>query len=206
MLKYVLQEMPEMQEGHKWIYPKALVYSQIGNEKIVEEFQNYGMMSRGAVSGVLQTLPDILKRFLSEGHTVKIDGLGTFSLSLEFDDEKPTEVTSAGEEKGYRHVRVSRINFKPDPDFFHTIQAETEAERDDPQVRHVEKLRTTYEERCRRTQDYLKSHSFITLTEYASLNGLSRTMASKELNRLAADPNSGIKANGVAPHKVWVKE
>jgi predicted histone-like DNA-binding protein len=205
MLKYVLQELPEWREGQQSVYPKLLVYSQIGNEKIVDAFQKYEQMQPGHVTGVLCALPDILQRFLTEGHTVKIEGLGTFSLSLEFDDEKPTEITGKGEEKGYRRVRVKNINFNPDRKFLRSIQDEAEAERAESDVRRVKTSPYTREERLQRALNHLQTHSFITLSEYANLNGLKRTAASLELNSLAEDPASGIKANGAAPHKVWVK-
>lgn len=205
MLKYILQELPEWRDGQKSVYPKLLVYNQIGNDKIVDAFQEFGQLQSGPVTGVLSTLPVILQRFLTEGHTVKIDGLGTFSLSLEFDDEKPTEITGKGEETGYRHVRVKNINFSPDRKFLRNVQAEAEAERAESEVRRVEKSPYTREERLQRALNHLQTHSFITLNEYANMNGLKRTAASLELNSLAEDPASGIKANGVAPHKVWVK-
>ena len=205
MLKYVLQELPQMQDGQKSVYPKLLVYNQIGNEKIVDAFQKFAQMQPGPVTGVLRALPEILQRYLTEGHTVKIDGLGTFSLSLEFDDEKPAEITGKGEETGYRHVRVKSINFNPDREFLHSVQAEAEMERAETDVRRLEKSPYTREERLQRALNHLRTHSFITLNEYANMNGLKRTAASLELNSLAEDPASGIKANGAAPHKVWVK-
>jgi len=51
--------------------------------------------------------------------------------------------------------------------------------------------------------DYDK-HGFITLQDYANLNRLSRSAASRELSKLVADPNSGIKTKGAGSHKVWV--
>jgi hypothetical protein len=43
------------------------------------------------------------------------------------------------------------------------------------------------------------------LQEYANLNGLNYSTASRELTKLVADPYSGIKAKGAASHKVWVR-
>ena len=204
MLKYVLQEMPDMHNGQQRIYPKILIYNQIGNEKIVERFQDYGMMP-GPVNGVLKTLPDILRRYLTEGHTVKVDGLGTFSLSLEFEDDKPSEITEEGTEEDYRHVRVKSINFRPDVAFMQSIQQEADCVREETSVRRAMKAKYTPQERLQRALDHLKTNSSITLNEYANMNCLSRTAASQELKRLAEDPASGINASGAAPHKVWVK-
>ena len=102
MLKYVLQEMPDMHDGHKKIYPKLLSAGQIGNEKIVNRYQSTGTANRNVAELVLKSLPDIVGAYLTEGHTVNVDGLGTFSLSLEFDDDKPNGQTSDGSEDGHQ--------------------------------------------------------------------------------------------------------
>lgn len=205
MLKYVLKEMPEMRNGHKKIYPKPLSAGQIGNEKIVNRYQVTGTANRNVAGLVLQSLPDIIEAYLTEGHTVKVDGLGTFSLSLEFDDEKPDELTAGGREEGYRHVRVKNINFRPDKEFLRLVQENAEFERGDSHVVRVSKPKYTPAERLARLQDYLRGHDSITLSQYCTLNKVSRTAASLELKRFSLDPDSGVVPRGSGTHKVWAR-
>ena len=61
-------------------------------------------------------------------------------------------------------------------------------------------------ERLQRALSHIDKHGFITLQEYANLNRLSYSTASRELTKLVADPNSGIKAKGAGSHKVWVSK
>jgi hypothetical protein len=61
------------------------------------------------------------------------------------------------------------------------------------------------EERLQRALNHIDKHGFITLQEYANLNHLNYSTASRELAKLVLDPNSGIKAKGAASHKVWVR-
>ena len=204
MLKYVLQEMPDMHEGQKKIFPKLIAAGQIGNEKIVNRYQSTGTANRNVAELVLKSLPDIIGAYLTEGHTVKVDGLGTFSLSLELGD-KPDGQTSDGSEDGYRHVRVKGINFRPDKEFLQLVQKNAEFERGESHVVRVSKSQFSPAERLARLQDYLDNHPYIRLSQYCTLNQLSRTAASLELKRFSADPESGIKASGSASHKVWVK-
>jgi predicted HTH transcriptional regulator len=63
----------------------------------------------------------------------------------------------------------------------------------------------TLEERLQRALSHIDQHGFITLQEYANLNRLSYSTASRELAKLVADPQSGIKPKGAASHKVWVR-
>ena len=205
MLKYVLQEMPDMHDGQKKIYPKLIAAGQIGSAKILNKYQLTGTANRNVAELVLKSLPDIIGVYLTEGHTVKVDGLGTFSLSLEFGDDKPDGQTSDGSEDGYRHVRVKGINFRPDKDFLQLVQKNAEFERGESHVVRVSKSQFSPAERLARLQDYLDTHPYIRLSQYCTLNQLSRTAASLELKRFSADPESGIQASGSGSHKVWVK-
>lgn len=45
----------------------------------------------------------------------------------------------------------------------------------------------------------------ITLGEYAKVNNLSRTTASKELAKISSDPNMPIDYTGQASHKIWIR-
>ena len=54
--------------------------------------------------------------------------------------------------------------------------------------------------------DFIERHGQITLQEYANLNNVSRSKASRELNKLEDIEGSGIRGYGNAPHKVWKKE
>ena len=46
---------------------------------------------------------------------------------------------------------------------------------------------------------------FIGLTDYAAINNLSRTSASRELKLICADPEGALDTKGRGSHKVWVK-
>jgi predicted HTH transcriptional regulator len=63
----------------------------------------------------------------------------------------------------------------------------------------------TPKERLQRALSHIDKHGFITLQEYANLNRLSRSEASRELSKLVSNPTSGITAKGVGSHKVWVR-
>ena len=205
MLKYVLQEMPDMHDGQKKIFPKLIASGQIGSAKILNKYQITGTANRNVAELVLKSLPDIIEAYLTEGHTVKVDGLGTFSLSLEFGDSKPNEQTSDGREEGYRHIRVKGINFRPDKEFLQLVRENAEFERGESHVVRPAKSQFSPAERLARLQDYLTDHPSITLSQYCTLNHVSRTAASLELKRITADPASGIEARGSGSHKVWGK-
>ena len=144
--------------------------------------------------------------FLPMGHTMKIDNLGVFSLSLEFTDEKAekdAQQETSESQKKYHHVRVKGVNFKVDKRLVEAINKENTFERTSGNPSSPSPY--SLEERLQRALNHIDKHGFITLQEYANLNSLSYSTASRELSKLVLDPHSGIKPKGAASHKVWVR-
>ena len=199
MANYVIKEMPTgMGNGKKGrIYPKMQVYTEFDYDKVVELINvNSPAFSEATVRGVLDTLAVVLKSYLPLGHTMKIDNLGVFSLSLEFADDDI--------QKKYHHVRAKGVNFKVDKRMVEAINKENSFERTTSNPSSPSPY--TLEERLQRALSHIDQHGFITLQEYANLNRLSYSTASRELAKLVADPQSGIKPKGAASHKVWVRK
>ena len=193
-------------------FPKMQVYTEFDYNKVVELVHtNSPAFSEATVRGVLDTLAVVMKSYLPMGHTMKIDNLGVFSLSLEFADDK-ADVDNQQEEQGkkaqkkYHHVRVKGVNFKVDKKLVDDINKENTFERTPSTPTSPSPY--TLEERLQRALSHIDKHGFITLQEYANLNGLNYSTASRELTKLVADPYSGIKAKGAegaGSHKVWVR-
>ncbi len=210
MANYVIKEMPTgMGNGKKGrLFPKMQVYTEFNYDKVVELVHtNSPAFSQATVRGVLDTLAVVMKSYLPLGHTMKIDNLGVFSLSLEFADNEsdsanPQEFQEPASKKKYHHVRVKGVNFKVDKKLVEDINKENTFERTtgNPSSPSPYSLK----ERLQRALNHIDKHGFITLQEYANLNHLNYSTASRELAKLVLDPNSGIKAKGAGSHKVWV--
>ena len=210
MANYVIKEMPiGMGNGSEGkAFPKMQVYTEFDYDKVVELIHtNSPAFSQATVRGVLDTLAVVMKSYLPLGHTMKIDNLGVFSLSLEFADNEsdsanPQTTQEATSKKKYHHVRVKGVNFKVDKKLVDDINKDNTFERTtgNPSSPSPYSLK----ERLQRALSHIDKHGFITLQEYANLNHLNYSTASRELAKLVLDPNSGIKAKGAASHKVWV--
>ena len=200
MANYIIKEMPTgMGNGKKGrLFPKMQVYTEFDYDKVVELVHtNSPAFSKATIRGVLDTLAVVMKSYLPLGHTMKIDNLGVFSLSLQFDDNE------AETETKYHHVKVKGVNFKVDKNLVNEINKENTFER--TTVKTASPSPYTLEERLQRALYHIDQHGFITLQEYANLNKLNYSTASRELSKLVADPSSGLKAKGSASHKVWVR-
>ena len=211
MANYVIKEMPTgMGNGSEGkTFPKMQVYTEFDYDKVVELVHtNSPAFSKATVRGVLDTLAVVMKSYLPMGHTMKIDNLGVFSLSLEFadneaDTDNQQEDSKADSKKKYHHVRVKGVNFKVDKRLVDAINKENTFERASGNPSSPSPY--SLEERLQRALSHIDKHGFITLQEYANLNRLSYSTASRELSKLVADPHSGIKPKGAASHKVWVR-
>ena len=209
MTKYKLQEMPDVHNtGKRRVYPKMVTNRTLSRKEFVKKMQGYHRgISESTTEAVLMDVADMLVEMLSMGYNVNLEGLGTFSLSLGFEDDKPTEMQSEEDKMAYRKVGVKDINFKASPEFIKEVKRETDRdlERDMGGVKVIRKQLYSREERIARAQEVIEANGLITLSDYAYINNLSRTAASLELKEITADRTSPIDSKGSGSHKVWVK-
>ena len=209
MAKYKLQEMGDMRyDGKRRVYPKMVTNRTLSRKEFVKMMQNYHRgISESTTEAVLTDVVDMLADMLSMGYNVNLEGFGTFSLSLAFEDDKPREILSQDDKMTYRKVGVKDINFKASPEFVKDVKRETDCdlERDMGGVKVIRKQLYSKEERIARALEVIEKNGVLTLGDYASINNLSRTAASMELKELTCDKSSPIDSLGRGSHKVWVK-
>ena len=209
MAKYKLQELTDMRnEGKRRVYPKMVTNRTLSRKEFVKKMQGYHRgISESTTEAVLMDVADMLVEMLSMGYNVNLEGLGTFSLSLGFEDDKPTEMQGEEDKMAYRKVGVKDINFKASPELLKSVKRETDLdlERDMGGVKVIRKQLYSREERIARALEVIEANGLITLSDYAYINNLSRTAASLELKEITADRTSPIDSMGSGSHKVWVK-
>lgn len=209
MAKYKLQEMPDLRnEGKQRVYPKMVVNKTMNREEFIKRMQDYhGGTAPGIVEAVLINVEEMLVRMLSMGYNVKLGNLGTYSLSLEFEDEKPREMQADSDKMLYRKVGVKDVNINASAELVKEVKLETDhdLERDMGGVSRLYKKEYNQEERIARALEMIDRDGFITLNDYANLNNLSRAIASRELKKITADASSPIATRGQHSHKVWVR-
>lgn len=216
MPNYVLQEMSEeMGDGKKKVYPRMQTYSLHDFDTVVRHMHEYsGSFSEGAIKGVLDALVTTMKSWMPLGHSIKIDGLGVFSLTLGFDTSTPSEAEAAKSQKSgsaddeqktkYRHVCIKGIRFKPDPQLLKQMNKEATFERTETDIVVPSKPNDSREERISKALAIIDKQGYMTLSDYAIATSQSRSAASRDLIQLANDPTSGITTRGSHSHKVWV--
>ena len=207
MTQFVLKEMNDLDgKGKGRVYPQVVINRLMTTEDLVERMQNNTRLGSAVIHATLLSLGENIATLLDSGFSVKIDNFGTFSLSLGFADKKGNKLEDEDDKMNYRRVMVKNISFKPESDLIFNINKNIRLERHVPGVVKSESDSFTPEERRLRAIDFIDRHGQITLQEYANLNKISRSKASRELNKLEDIEGSGIRGYGNAPHKVWKKE
>lgn len=213
MGKYILKELPgEMTEGRTVIYPKMKRFSLFDYEMVIQHMCKFSpILNEGIIRSVFGALTTEMLTCMPIGHTIKIDGLGVFSLSLGFDTSKASEKEIAGKQDSidgyepkleYRHVCIKGINFRPDPELLRGMNRVATFENDGVEFVPQRKSQFSREERLAKAKEIIDKQGFMTLSDYAAATGLSMSGASKDLRQLVADGDSGIIAWGDHTHKV----
>ena len=167
MAKYKLQEMGDMRyDGKRRVYPKMVTNRTLSRKEFVKMMQNYHRgISESTTEAVLTDVVDMLADMLSMGYNVNLEGFGTFSLSLAFEDEKPREILNPDDKMTYRKVGVKDINFKASPEFIKDVKRETDRdlERDMGGVKVIRKQLYSKEERIARALEVIEKNGVLTL-------------------------------------------
>ena len=67
----------------QWRYVlKAENYSKLNEAKVIEEASTHSGIGKGALKGAWDAIGDVIKAWVTEGHSVTIPGLGTMRFSI----------------------------------------------------------------------------------------------------------------------------
>lgn len=207
MVNYKLQEMNDLKNSGKHIvYPKAIANRTLSTDELVQKMQEYNMgVPANVAKSVLGGVAHMMEYMLEMGFNVKLDGIGTFSLSVGFDDEKTNEMESDKDKMLYRKVSVKDVCYKADPKLVKTLKKKVDLDRKESEVSKITQTQYSPDERINRALSIIDKYGFISLTDYAYVNGISRTKASRELKAITAREDSPITSCGNGSHKIWVK-
>ena len=92
----------------KWI-PVSKTVSCYDAHRLAKDIEKESTVSQTDVMAVLNAIPTVMTRYLAEGHSVKLDGIGSFFLTFEC---KKTGVDTQ-EEVSMDQVTNIKVQFRP---------------------------------------------------------------------------------------------
>lgn len=205
MVEYIKREMPDMNgTGERKAYYKVKTYSNLSSENFVKKICYPGSgLNQGDVAKVMCLMVDEMKRWLAEGHTITIDELGTFSLSIGvMDDEEVEDFDGNGKKVTAKRIGVRGVNFRPDKQLVRDIGRKCKLHKgyESPNNRSP----YTRDQRLKMAQDYIAEHHFMRVRDYEAMTLLPHSTAAKELCDFCVQP-TGITSEGRGNTKVYVK-
>jgi len=206
MAKYIKQEMQDLNgKGEPQVFYRLKTDTNFSSKDFVEHISRNGSaMDRAQIEGAIIRMAEGLSELLGEGHSVTIDGIGTFKAGLSLKEDKETDSFEGdGTKRNARSLQLTTINFRADKALVREANRRCKLERAGES--RLQKSPYTKEERLQRALDYLDKHGAMRIADYVELNGLSRSVATKELMALRRDPTSGITFIGRGSNKVYVK-
>lgn len=205
MAEYIKREMPDMNgNGERKAYYQVRSYSNLSSDDFVKKLCYPGSgLNKGDVAKVICRMVDEMKRWLAEGHTVTIDDLGTFSLSIGvMDDNEVEDFEGIGKKVTAKRIGVRGVNFRPNKTLIRDVGRMCELHKgyESPNNRSP----YTRDERLKMAQDYIAEHHFMRVHDYEKITLLPHSTAANELRDFCVQP-TGITSEGRGNTKVYVR-
>ncbi|MDH6359275.1 HU family DNA-binding protein [Parabacteroides sp. PF5-9] len=162
-------------------------------DDIMRDLKARSSFSPADIKGMLQLLQDIMADYLMFGKNVELDGIGTFSVSLQCRPVMNKKEIRA------ESVHFRSINYRPSVKLCRRLETMPVFRADSSkQIRHY-----TLDECREHLLRYLNNHTFITRKTYMQLNARSKPQACMDLKQFL---NEGIiNRYGQGPTTFYMK-
>lgn len=209
MAKYIKQEMPDMNKtGEKKCYYRMENAGNVSTQELIKHICSHAQgLTEGGLLHALTAVSEELSEFLAQGHTVTLDGIGTFRAAL--GTKTGVRMDGIGDNESSLNsasIEVTDVNFRCDARLVDSVNRRCSLTRGG--VRRVNSSPYTKEERKNMLFAYLSEpgNKFIRVAEYAELTGMARSSATVELRKWAETKGSGLISKGKVSAKVYMKE
>lgn len=206
MTKYIKQEMNDLDgKGKKRSYYRLQTIRNLSGEEFIEMMAGrHAGVNPAMVKQVFYQAAEDMAFYMAMGYTVTIDGIGTFKPTLGMRRGKKMEqLDGEGPKRNAQSIRVNGVNFRADKKLIRRTDYECELERGE--TKRISRSPYSKEERLKLAQDYLETHPYMRVNDYAFLAKLGKATATKELREFSNHPESGITWTGSRSSKLYIK-
>lgn len=178
----------EHQDEEQTLHPRVLLNGSTSTAKLRSFIQEYCSLTETDVLAVLDALSHFMGRELSDGRQVHLDGIGYFRPTLAC-----TETVTADTKRKSTKVKLKSIAFRPDME----LRREIGNIKVKPlKIRDLQQRKLTPEEIDKRVENFFLTHDFMKKGDFCTINGMSRTTASRHIKRLCEEgklENKGLQ-------------
>jgi len=200
--KYIKKEIADLNGmGSTQAYYRMKT-TPMSHEEFVSMCEREGHIPEGTVNHVLELVSSKLALSMAEGKSVKISGIGTFYAQLGLRGDALQDAFELGEStRNAKSIQVTGVAYRADEELVVKTQGKCHLVRGG--VSRLKKSKYSYEERIELARQFLEKKPLMRVADYATLTGLSKTTASKELLKVVKDPDSGITSIGKRSQKFY---
>jgi predicted histone-like DNA-binding protein len=210
MAKYIKKEMPDINKsGTTKVYYRMQRHETLDFGEFIEQCHNCHQFSTpSTIRSTMIAVCEQLATELAKGNNVKIDGLGTFHARLGLNSYNPGREMDTFEEGTQRRnamsLGVTGVGFKADKELVRNVNGKCKLERGSEE--RIRKQKYTKEERIERAISYLRKNVFMHVRDYAVLNGMSYSMAYRELKNGLTGETGVITSRGSKSARAYYLE
>ena len=191
--------------GVKRVFYRMKIEENIDANQFMDEIAYPGSgLTRSTVVSVMTAVAEQLARCMANGHSVTLEGIGTFKPKLGVVKDKEIDTLEGGEpQRNARSIEINGINFRADKSLIRKTDRHCMLTRGG--TSRIKPSPYNEDERLAKALHYLDEHPFMHISDYMRITGLKRTNATLELQRFRHNPSSGITISGWGRHKIYVR-
>lgn len=205
MAKYWMEEVNDLNgTGKRITYPRIEIEHETTLDELADEAQARSSLTRGDFKSAITILADLITDKMGLGHSVRVDGMGTFTPLLSVRKDFEPEEIGGTTKRNAQSIEVKSIGFRPDRSWVKTANLRLRPSRSTRKSRRSSST-LTLQERIKAAQDFVNKNPCMTVRQYMDLTGLLHTTAAKELGQIVKDTTNGIASEGRGTHRLYVK-
>ena len=166
MAKYIKQEMPDIrQTGEKKIYYRLKTENHVDFPHFIKTLHrsNNGISEADAIRVLLSTA-EHLAELLGKGHSVTLDGIGTFKATIGLEEDKELDTLDGNETKrNARSLRLKGVNFRADKELVKKARKDCQLQREG--TARIHRSPYTKEQRLNLALEYLEKHGAMKIAD-----------------------------------------
>lgn len=204
---YKLEQRDSLHTGQKRFVHRLKNNGLITARQFISKVTRNKNYSPAAVTGILIDVADELARLIAEGHSVELMNIGIFSVGVRMKAAEDTDL--AHKNKNARSLEINHINFRKNNEFFESVcnhfsHQNFRRAHGDVGVRIKVSQYPQVRNRMIVAREFLATHPFMTIRDYATLTGLSYSTAQRELKEAWQEPKNGLDILGSGSHRVYI--
>ena len=199
MAKYQLYESAAFSaasdKGEKCIYARPVNSVTYTTEDAIQAIQERCTLTSTDVVAVVEALREYIQKVLKNGDRMKLDGLGTFSVSLSCRKEESKKKIRA------KDVHFAQVNFQAATSMNQELKK--------MQLEHSEKSpkqTTSIDERWNAVTQFLSHNTVITSTDYLKFSFVTRYRSYEDLKQWVEEGKLTCKGSSHSKYYVLTKK